>query len=130
MPDLFANIRRCEYCNATLSGRSDKRFCSLRCKNSWHNAKQREIIKVFRPNDNQMHKNRMILHEHFPESQGKEFISLIKLYQQGFTLRKSTGNVKVVETGEGLTVVYDYGYIIKNNFEIKIYHIDGDFHHI
>ena len=128
MPDLLDNIARCEHCKVLLSGRSDKRFCSLKCKNAWHNHRNRENNMAYKTIDKQLHLNRVILKDFYEESQGMKFIPLVNLYQRGFNPISYNGNVTVNETSERLFVVYDYAFIINDSTQIKIYHNDGGFY--
>ena len=130
MPDLFENSGRCHNCKAYLKGRSDKKFCSLKCKNAWHNAQNKQKNLKFKYADIQMHKNWVALDKYYNMSQGTNFISIILLYQQGFNPEFYNGNVTINETGEKLYVVYDYGFIINQESKIKIYYYDWGFNKI
>ena len=33
-------VKKCVYCGRTYEGRSDSRFCSAKCKNTYHNKKR------------------------------------------------------------------------------------------
>ena len=33
-------VKKCQYCGRTYEGRSDSRFCSAKCKNTYHNKKR------------------------------------------------------------------------------------------
>ncbi|MBR6277917.1 MAG: hypothetical protein IKR41_04090, partial [Bacteroidales bacterium] len=38
-------VKKCVYCGRTYEGRSDSRFCSAKCKNTYHNKKRLGEIK-------------------------------------------------------------------------------------
>ncbi len=128
MEDLFNDQSRCLSCRSILQGRTDKKYCSLKCKNAWHNAINKQNNMAFKSLDSLLHRNRMILKEFFDESQGINYIPLIKLYQKGFCPAIHVGHIKVNETGEWFKVVYDYAFLINEVSQIKIHHKNGGFH--
>ena len=130
MEDLCDNQNRCLSCHNILYGRSDKKFCDLKCKNAWHNAINKQNNMACKSFNSLLQRNRIILREFFEESQGTNYVPLIKLYQKGFSPNINAGHVKGSETGEWLTVVYDYAFVIIKETQIKIYYKNGGFHNI
>ena len=127
MPELFDSTKRCLNCQSYLKGRSDRKFCSLKCKNNWHNTKNSQNSRLFRTVDNQLHKNREILREHYDLTGGAGFVPVLPLYRQGFIQDFFTGSIYLDETGEKFSVVYDFAFLVNHQNEIKILHAKEGF---
>lgn len=76
--------RLCVICDAQLVGRTDKRFCNIKCKNKYHSelraAKNSYSTNVFK----QILKNHRILAEFLGEDVDKYQISQLVLQREGF----------------------------------------------
>jgi len=53
----------CLQCGKTITGRKDKKFCGLGCKNAYHNMEVEKRRKYMKRVDDEMHVNYLILDE-------------------------------------------------------------------
>ncbi|PWH86553.1 hypothetical protein DIT68_04770 [Brumimicrobium oceani] len=56
-------MKNCKICSKRLVGRSDKLFCSLKCKNYYHTDLRRKTALVAKDIDKMLHRNRSIIYE-------------------------------------------------------------------
>lgn len=79
--DLFKTAF-CQECETPLyhKDRTDKKFCNLKCKNSFHNRIQCEKRRIRREIDSALHRN----HDLLMEYDGQKQVSLIELKAKGF----------------------------------------------
>lgn len=102
-------IKKCLYCNKTLNGRSDKKFCNDYCRNAYNNQLRSANSPVVRNINNALIKNRRILEAMLGEEkmvkQPKE-----KLLSQGFHFKYSTHNY-TNQKGDTYVFCYEYGYL-------------------
>ena len=101
-------VRNCEYCGAEIHGRSDKRFCSDYCRNSYHNEQNKDSSNYMRKVNNILRRNRRILARHNPN--GKAKIQGALLMEEGFNFAFFT-NVYETKKGGKYYFCYDQGYI-------------------
>ncbi|MEX2410091.1 MAG: hypothetical protein WD607_01755 [Candidatus Paceibacterota bacterium] len=113
-------IRLCLNCKAPLEGRSDKKFCSLRCKNKYSNANRNKKDLIYKKVDDQLHKNHKVLERFYKLSNGIEFIDQRPLLMEGFNTSYFVGIQKSKTTGDTIYVIYNYGFIINNSHKILI----------
>lgn len=100
--------RKCLECNEPLHGRSDQKFCSDACRNSYNNRERSDTISIMRNINNILRKNRKILFIHSEKHKTK--VLREKLIQEGFNFNHFT---HIYTTKKGVTYYfcYDYGYI-------------------
>lgn len=79
---------RCLQCGKTIFGRKDKKFCSLGCKNAYHNHETEQRRKFMKKTDDAMHTNYMILDEALKN--GGTSLSLEELAGYGFVQEIAT----------------------------------------
>lgn len=115
---------------AILKGRSDKKYCNLKCKNAFSNPKYKERQKIFKPDEKQLQKNYAILKMFYPISEDEEYVPIKLLYQQGFNPRYYIGTLKLNATGGNVYIVYDYAFLCDKESSIKIFHNEGGFRNI
>ena len=72
----------CLECSEKLIGRSDKKFCSDYCRNSFNNKVNKESKNLIRNTNNRLRKNYKILTE--LNSSGKTKVTRTKLFDKGF----------------------------------------------
>ena len=82
----------CRECGRAFYGRRDKNFCSLECKNRWHNRVVRERRRVRTETLAQISRNYNILSELLAED--KNSASLQELAKAGFDPAFATGHRK------------------------------------
>lgn len=108
-------MKNCMDCGDPLHGRSDKKFCSDACRNSYNNKQHKDQTNLMRNINNKLRKNFRILSE-LSFSDGKAKTHKNSLMASGFDFEFFT-NLKTYKNGSQYVFVYDYGYKI----------LDGDF---
>lgn len=104
--------RRCLECNEPLKGRSDKKFCSDQCRNSYHNEINRDDINFIRNVHNILRKNRRILAELNPDD--KTEVHKDQLIIKGYNFQFHT-NTYTTKNGDVFFFCYEQGYKILDN---------------
>ncbi len=98
-------------CEKELKGRSDKKFCDLHCKSSFHYWKSlEEAPRFYNKVDNQLKSNRRILKQYNKAGKATVRASLIK--QEGFDPNFFTHYWKNTK-GDIYLFVYEYGFLTK-----------------
>ncbi|MCB0593468.1 MAG: hypothetical protein H6557_03795 [Lewinellaceae bacterium] len=111
--------RQCEHCSAPLAGRSDKRFCSVKCKNDFNTSRRRETRLETREVDRILHRNREIFQTIMGEKRNKMTIARLELIQMGFNFDYLTG-VYTNKQGKRYHNVYDFAWMAFSTQEILI----------
>ena len=123
MKELNNNTKSCPLCGGIITGRSDRRFCSLQCKNAWHHAKNKEKQMVFNPVDRIVHRNRDALKAFYQYSQGTRYVPVDRLLKKGFQLEHYQRKIMNQNgTGENLYIVYDYAFVYNHSKGVKIFY--------
>ncbi len=122
MKELEFNGCTCLQCGVLLTGRLDRKFCSLRCKNAWHNATTKEKQLIFNPVDFIYHRNREVLKTFYHYSQGIRYYPIDRLLSRGFDL-EYYHRIILSQRGEGENhyIVYDFAYAYDYSRGIKIF---------
>ena len=112
------NKKICLECEEEFVGRSDKKFCSDSCRNSYNNKLNSDENNIVRNTNNILRKNRRILKEIVPDGTAKK-ISRSILMSKGFDLNFHTEFLKT-SAGNVYFFCYEYGYlqIEENKFTI------------
>ncbi len=98
----------CLECGEKITGRSDKKFCSDDCRNSFNNKLNKNTTNLMRNINNRLRKNYRILSEYnFVE--GKAKTTRTKLFAEGFDFDYLT-NIKIYKNGSEYRFVYGIGY--------------------
>jgi len=100
--------KKCLECGDEFIGRSDKKFCSDACRNSYNNKLNSDENNLVRNINNILRKNRRILKELTPN--GTTTIEKSKLLSKGFDLKYHTEFVKT-KAGKVYFFCYEYGYL-------------------
>ncbi|HNW98584.1 MAG TPA: hypothetical protein PKK00_09270 [Bacteroidales bacterium] len=100
--------RKCLECKEVFTGRSDKKFCSDQCRNSYNNRINSDTTNYVRNVNNILRKNRRILQELNPIDKAK--VHKDKLLEKGFNFRYYT-NVLITKKGTTYYFCYEYGYL-------------------
>lgn len=114
---------KCLKCQQVFFGRSDKRFCSVACKNAYHNAKRKNDL--VHQVDASLHRNRFTLERLFSDNQGPKVLSKEILKDQGFLFEYAT-QIEVTPEGELIRVVYDYSWKQISDHEILVQKVKDD----
>jgi len=99
--------RTCLYCHEPMKGRSDKKFCSVQCKSSYHNQSTSSIEAYVRSVNKQLRANRSAMHRACPE--GKATVRKEFLKKLGMDFKHLTHTWKS-KGGNLYYFCYDYGY--------------------
>ncbi len=111
--------KACLACNKELRGRSDKKFCDLHCKSSFHYQKSlEEAPKFYATVDNQLKQNRRILKNY--NKAGKATIRSSVLIDSGFNPNFFTHYWKN-KKGDVYLFVYEFGFLKKEEHLIEKY---------
>ncbi|MGX9986027.1 DUF2116 family Zn-ribbon domain-containing protein [Chryseobacterium sp. POL2] len=97
----------CPECGEKIVGRSDKRFCSDACRNTYNNRQNKDSSNLMRNINNVLRKNHRILTE--LNTDGKTKIQKSKLVTQGFSFDYFTQFI-VYKNASEYRFVYDQGY--------------------
>ena len=110
--------KKCLECGEVILGRSDKKFCSDYCRNSYNNRVNKASNNLIRNINNRLKKNWRILETLNPDDKTKVHKS--KLLDQGFDFNYFTS----IYTTKKQTVyyfVYNQGYLdIGNSFYMLV----------
>jgi predicted nucleic acid-binding Zn ribbon protein len=104
--------RKCLECSDTLKGRSDQKFCSDYCRNTYNNKVDKDTKNLIRNINNRLKKNYKILSQLNPS--GKTKVSRTKLYDKGFDFQLFT-SIYQTKTGNTYFYVYNQGYLALEN---------------
>jgi predicted nucleic acid-binding Zn ribbon protein len=100
--------RKCLECGELFDGRSDKKFCSDQCRNTYNNKLKKDSNNMVRRINNILRKNRRVLKELNPN--GKAKVQKNLLVENGFNFDYLT-NVYQTKKGGMYKFCYDQGYI-------------------
>ena len=110
--------RKCLECGEALKGRSDKKFCSDYCRNTYNNKVNRDSKNLIRNINNHLRKNYKILIDLNPR--GKTKVKRKTLVQKNFDFDLFT-SIYVTRSGSQYFYVYDQGYLeLENDFFLLI----------
>lgn len=102
-------VRKCLYCDKTLNGRADKKFCNDYCRNAYNNQLKSANSPAVRNINNALIKNRRILESMLGEEkmlkQPKE-----KFLNQGFNFKYFTHHY-TNQKGNVYVFCYEFGYL-------------------
>jgi len=104
----------CPECEEKIVGRTDKKFCSDYCRNSYNNKINKDSTNLIRNINNLLRKNYRILQDLNPTDKTKTTKS--KLMAKGFNFEYFT-NIYTTKTGTVYYFIYDLGYLpLENDF--------------
>jgi hypothetical protein len=106
---LCAMKKQCLHCAQEIRGRSDKKFCSLACKNGYTAATRRDTRDAVAEIDAFLHRNREILAMLMGDASKIELDRLV-LTRTGFKYEYHTGTYLNKE-GKLYRLVYDYAWM-------------------
>ncbi len=100
-------MANCLYCNETIVGRSDKKFCNAQCKSAYHNQSIHTVEAFIRSVNKQLRTNRRAMYKACP--QGKATVQKDFLRKLGMDFKHITHTWKS-KGGNLYYFCYDYGY--------------------
>ena len=101
--------KHCLHCGQETWGRSDKKFCSLACKNAHSTAVRRDTRDAVAEIDGYLHRNREIL-AMLTGDASKVELDRLTLTRTGFKYEYHTGTYLNKE-GKLYRLVYDYAWM-------------------
>lgn len=112
-------INKCKICKKQIIGRSDKKFCSIKCKNYYHTNLRRvtslEVIEI----NKILHRNRSILLEIMGKHKTQKKINRIVLEKMKFRFKYHT-HILTNSKGKIYNYVYDFAWMEFSNNEILV----------
>jgi len=112
--------KNCEICGNKMKGRSDKRFCSVKCKNEHHYNKRKAVADTVGTIDNILHQNHRIMLQLF-EGEKRQYFKVPKLIlsKMGFDFSYHTG-IYINTKKKTYHYIYDYAWMEFSNQEIMV----------
>jgi dipeptidase len=104
--------KKCLDCAESIKGRSDKKFCSDHCRNSFNNRLNANSSNLVRNVNNSLRRNHRILQELNPDEKAK--VSRTKLLEKGFNFNYFTSLTKT-KNKQTYHFCYDQGYLPLEN---------------
>jgi hypothetical protein len=111
---LQTETKNCLTCSKSLKGRSDKKFCDDYCRNNYNNHLKADSNNYVRNINNALRKNRRILEELLPPTEGMVKVFKEKLLNQGFQFKYIT-HTYINKKGNTYYFCYEYGYLLLDN---------------
>ncbi len=105
--------KKCPVCSRELRGRTDKVFCSAKCKNNLNNAKNRVLQEKIKPITEKLKQNYEILENLL--TAGRKEVSSTELQGKGFDFNYLTNFKRNQSAGaKNVNYIYDLGYTQKD----------------
>lgn len=111
--------QKCLICKSKISGRADKRFCSLDCKNDYHSRLRKATLKATKPIDKILHRNRSILLEILGKRIQSKKIDRSVLDKKNFNYSYVTG-YQLNSKNKMVNYVYDFSWILFSDKQILL----------
>lgn len=111
--------RYCRWCNEVLRGRSDKKFCDINCRNSFHNQLGQAAFQLVKTINFALKKNRNILADLYQLATHNAVLPKEVLTYRGFQFQYHT-EVLGLNKPEPVFLCYDYGYQLLPNEQVRI----------
>ena len=102
--------RTCRLCKKKFTGRADKIFCSIACKNDYHVRLRRVTAFATKSIDEILHRNRSILLELLGKRNKKVKMDRFELEKKKFNFNYMTG-YSINKEGKTYHHVYDFSYM-------------------
>ena len=102
--------RTCRLCKKKFTGRADKIFCSVDCKNDYHVRLRRVTVQATRSIDKILHRNRSILLEIMGKRSRQKKVKRMELEQKKFHFNYITGYT-INKQGKTYHHIYDFSYM-------------------
>ncbi len=112
--------KTCLFCEKTVKGRSDKKFCDDYCRAAYNNELKSAANNNIRNVNNALGKNRRILENLLPEGEATAKASRDKLIEKGFQFKYHT-HIYNTKTDKTYFYCYEYGYLpLENNWYLIV----------
>ena len=111
--------KRCPICKKNVTGRSDKVFCSINCKNNYYFRLKKNTEGAVEHIDKILHRNRSILREIMGKRITKKKVSRLILDKMKFNYNYIT-SFHINTHNKTIHHVYDYSWAIFSDQEVLI----------
>ena len=110
----------CLVCKNFIRGRTDKKFCNLRCKNKYHQIMRLKNRQQTWRIDQFLHRNRTIMIELFRKTDDlKIFVPKTLLYKMGFKFDYYSGSY-INNKGKTLYLIYDFAWMTFSSQDVLL----------
>ena len=110
---------KCKICKKSIKGRSDKLFCSIRCKNYYHTNLRKVTAIAVKDIDVILHRNRSILLEIVGKNLSQKKVPRIVLEKKKFNFMYHTHSHTNSEN-KTYYWLYDFAWMSFSNDEVLI----------
>jgi hypothetical protein len=104
-----AAARNCRFCNSSLQGRSDKKFCDDNCRNCYHNKNKSKSRSSIRKINIILKRNYEILEKLYSDSRELPIVEEAEILVMDFDPTYSTHSA-TDKSGRKVNYCYDFGY--------------------
>ena len=112
--------KTCPICKKEVKGRTDKRFCSVKCKSNYHRRLTASTNSATDSIDRILHRNRSILLEVMGKNKRQIRIPIILLEKKKFQFNYVTKYI-INSRGKTYNYVYDFAWMSFSSNEVIIY---------
>jgi predicted nucleic acid-binding Zn ribbon protein len=112
-------IRKCKICKKDILGRTDKQYCSAKCKSEYNHRLQKVTKSATAEIDKILHRNRSTLLEIMGKNITQMKIPRVKLDKKKFNYSYIT-HFHVNNQGKTVQYVYDFSWMIFSDQEVLI----------
>lgn len=109
----------CKMCKISIVGRSDKKFCSIECKNNYHFRLRKNTETIAKKIDVILHRNRSILLELLGKDTYHKKLKRLTLAKKKFNFKYMT-HYNVNKQGKIYHHVYDFAWMEFSDDQILI----------
>jgi len=119
MPTTFTLFQKtCPCCSQLVIGRSDKVFCTIKCKNIHHNAARSQLNRQFKRSQKMIQRNLVVLEGILGPKSRQMTIHRDTLFKYGFNLDICTS---VTVKNQKITYfIGNYTYTLQSNGIVKV----------
>ena len=110
---------KCKVCSNDVMGRSDKLFCSLKCKNYYHVNLRKVTSLEVKEIDLILHRNRSILLEFLGKNKKQITLERVLLEKKNFSFKYHTHS-NINSRGKIYFFVYDFAWMEFSNDKVLI----------
>ena len=109
----------CLQCGRKFRGRSDKKYCSLPCKNAYHRLRKEPQLEIIKQVDKILHRNHSILSQLPWDDKKSLTLPQLDLKNQGFHFDFHTG-IFINKHDQTFFYIYNYAWIALTKNRIYI----------
>jgi predicted nucleic acid-binding Zn ribbon protein len=118
--NMTEQIKKCPECGDPIKGRTDKKFCSDMCRNSYNNRQNSDVNNYVRNVNNILRKNRRIIENLIPKENELTKTTKNKLIEKGFHFGYHT-NSHTTQKGDTYYFCYEFGFLpLENDYYLLV----------